>query len=107
MNSSITISRIEEARKFLIENSIEKKVTVAKIFDVNVYFLKSAIRCDYSELSRGARNRILNKNDIKTIHERIKFYLMHGILSTFEIVFNMIVVLKRVRDSTCVDFIKR
>ena len=100
MDSNIATSRIEEARKFLIANPTEKKITAARIFGVNVNSLKAAILRDYSGLSRGPRNQILNEEDTKAIHERIKSHLIHGILPTFEIVFNMIIVLKRARDPT-------
>ena len=102
----MTSNPMDEARKFYIANPTEKKTTVAKIFNVNVNSLKSAINRDYS-LPRGGHNRILDDSDTKAIHERIKSYLMHGILPTSEIVFNMIVALKRARDPTSVGPTRR
>ena len=102
----MTPNPMEEARKFLIANPTEKKATVARLFNVNENSLKAAIYRD-SSLQRGGHNRVLTDSDTKAIHERIKSYLMHGILPTYEIVFNMIVTLKRARDSTFVGPTRR
>lgn len=98
----MTSSPMEKAREFLIANPTKKKATVARIFNVNVNSLKSAINRDYL-LPRGGHNWVLDDSDTKAIYKRIKSYLMHGILPMYEIVFNIIVALKRARDPTYVD----
>ena len=104
MDSNITntVDLIENAKKFLIENSTKNKIIATRIFNVNVRSLQFSIRCDSGE-KKGDQNQILNKHEIKTIHQRIKSLLTHEILFTHALVFNYIVNLKRAQNLAFVD----
>ena len=98
---------IEDAKKFLIQNSIEKKATVIKIFHINSNTLISAIRRDSESKLRGEHNKIMIDDEKKIFHHFIRSLLMHEILFIYELVFSFIVDLKRFQNETFIDFFKR
>jgi hypothetical protein len=91
---------MEEARRFLIENPTETKLTAARIFNVNVKTLTASIgRGGYDGQHEG-HNKVLNSQKEKALENFIRSLLMHEILSTHNAVFNAICSLKRARNSS-------
>ena len=97
MDRHIASNAVEDARKFLIENPTEKKVTAARIYNLNYDTFKSSLRRE-SGRKRGGHNKVLNEQETEAIHQRINSLLMHGILPTHEVIFTFVVNLKRARD---------
>lgn len=84
-------SIINEAKRFLIKNPIEKKFTAARIFNIK----SNALNISISQHSEKKHNKMLENHEIQTIYHFIRLLLMHNILLTNEIVFSAIVELKR------------
>ena len=100
-------SIIEDAKKFLIQNSIEKKVTMIKIFNINSITLISFINRDSKNKFRKKHNKIMIDEKKKIFHQFIRSLLMHEILFIYEFVFSFIVDLKRFQNETFIDFFRR
>ena len=60
---------IEDAKKFLIQNSIEKKITMIRIFNIKFTTLNSFINRDSKSKSRKKHNKIM-------IDEKKKFFII-------------------------------
>jgi hypothetical protein len=91
---------MKNAKKFLKENLIESKTIAAKIFNVNVNLLIIFIKRD-SDQKNENQNKILQNHEINAFNDFIRSLLKHEILFTNEIVFSVIMRLKRVyRRST-------
>ncbi len=92
---------MKNAKKFLKENLTESKAIAAKIVNVNVNsFLITFIKRD-SDQKNESQNKILQNHEINAFDDFIRSLLKHEILSTNEIVFSVIMRLKRVyRRST-------
>jgi uncharacterized protein YcbK (DUF882 family) len=86
---------MKNSKKFLKENLIESKAIAAKIFNVNVNSLITFIKRD-SDQKNENQNKILQNHEINALDDFIRSLLKHEILFTNEIVFNVIMRLKRV-----------
>jgi hypothetical protein len=85
---------MKNAKKFLKKNLTESKAIAVKIFNVNMNSLIIFIKCD-SDQKNESQNKILQNHEINAFDDFIRSLLKHEILSTSEIVFNVIVRLKR------------
>jgi hypothetical protein len=92
------LSFMKEAKKFLLENSSETQTTTIIIHNVNVKSLIAFIRRQFKK-KRERHNLILKKHEVKTIDDYIRSLLTHEISSTYDIVFNAIVSLKKTHNS--------
>jgi hypothetical protein len=100
------ISSMEEAIRFLKEYPTEIKITAARIFNVNVETLTYLVDRDPNAKHEG-HNKVMNDQKEKALKNFIRSLLLHGILPTHEVVFATIKSLKKARDSTSIDSIKR
>ncbi len=82
---------MNQAKKFLRENSTESQVVAAKIFNVNRKSLNSFIKRDSGEKNER-QNKMLQNHEINAFDDFIRSLLKHEIL---QIVFSAIVGLKR------------
>ncbi len=85
---------MENAKKFLRENSTESKAVAARIFNVNANSLISFIKRGSGQKNEG-HNKILQNHEINALDDFIRSLLKHEILPTSGIVFSGIVGLKR------------
>jgi uncharacterized protein YcbK (DUF882 family) len=91
---------MKNAKKFLKKNLTESKAIAARIFNVKVSSLINFIKRD-SDQKNEDQNKILQNHEINALDDFIRSLLKHEILFTNEIVFNVIMRLKRVyRRST-------
>jgi uncharacterized protein YcbK (DUF882 family) len=86
---------MKNTKKFLKENLTESKAIAARIFNVNVNSLITFNKRD-SDQKNENQNKILQNHEINAFEDFIRSLLKHEILSTSEIVFSVIVRLKRV-----------
>ncbi len=91
----IIIVEMKNTKKFLKENLTESKAIAARIFNVNVNSLITFNKRD-SDQKNENQNKILQNHEINAFEDFIRSLLKHEILSTSEIVFSVIVRLKRV-----------
>ena len=98
--------RLTETKKFLKENPTENKIVIVRIFDVNVKTLILYIRRSSNEKSRGVKI-MLNDQQMTIIHQFVRSMLIHEISFTQQIVFDVILNLKRTQNSNVKDFSKR
>lgn len=91
-------SAIENARKFLIQNPTEKKITAARIFNIKPTTLNSAISRDAATRKKGGINKIMADHEETALRQYVLSLLTYGILPTYEVVFNAIVGLKRAQN---------
>ena len=94
-------------KKFSIQNSIEKTVTMIRIFNIKRTTLISFINRDSDSKVRKNHNKIMIDDEKKIFHHFIRLLLMHKILSIYELVFSLIVDLKRFQNETSIDFFRR
>jgi uncharacterized protein YcbK (DUF882 family) len=85
---------MKNAKKFLRKNFTESKAIAAKIFNVNVNSLIIFIKRD-SDQKNENQNKILQNHEINAFDDFIRSLLKHEILSTSEIVFSVVMRLKR------------
>ena len=91
------LNPMEEAKQFLKTNPKETKMTASRLFNVSVKTLTSSIlRC--SGVKNGGQNQILRDQETKAINSFIQSLLVHGIPHTHQIVFNVIVSLKKAHN---------
>jgi uncharacterized protein YcbK (DUF882 family) len=91
---------MQNAKKFLRENLTESKAVAVKIFNVNARSLNVFIQRD-SNAKNEEHNKMLQNHEINAFDDFIRSLLKHEILFTNEIIFNVIMRLKRVyRRST-------
>jgi hypothetical protein len=100
------ISSMKEAIRFLKEYSTETKITAARIFNVNVKTLTYLVDRD-PNAKHEKHNKVMNDQKEKALKNFIRSLLLHEILSTHEVVFATIKSLKKTRDPTSIDSIKR
>jgi hypothetical protein len=86
---------MKNAKKFLKENLTESKAIAVKIFNVNVNSLITFIKRDSNQKNEN-QNKILQNHEINVLDDFIRSLLKHEILFTSEIIFSVIVRLKRV-----------
>ena len=98
---------IEDAKKFLIQNSIEKTVTMVRIFNIKRITLTSSISRDSDSKIRKNHNKIMVDDEKKIFHHFIRSLLMHKIFFIYEFVFSLIINLKRFQNKTFIDFFRR
>jgi hypothetical protein len=98
LGSALILSLMVEAKKFLLENSSETRTTTIVIHNVNVKSLTAFIRRQFKR-KRGGHNLILKEHEVKAIDGYIRSLLAHEISSTYGIVFNAIVSLKKTHNS--------
>lgn len=99
MDSPIAL-RMENAKKFLVENPTQSKAVAARIFNVDVKTLILSMRRPSSGKQVGGRNKILEDRQVRAIHPFIRSLLAHRIQPTHEVVFSAILSLKRAQNPT-------
>ena len=62
-----------------MKNPIENKVTISKIYGLNVKTLIAFIRRNTINPKTENQNKILKNHEIEAIHQFIKFLLLHNI----------------------------
>ena len=82
-----------------MKNPTESKAIVSRIYDLNPITLIQSIRRNSKGGKQDDHNQILKFHESKIIHQFIKSFLQHNILSIHEIVFDAILYLKHVHDS--------
>jgi uncharacterized protein YcbK (DUF882 family) len=98
--------RIENAKQFLKENSIEIIACVARIYDLIEITLYSSLSREKNEAEklsvsrREEHNKILSQDEINALHDLIKSLLINDISSTHNLLFEVICFLKRAKEST-------
>ena len=109
MNQHCTVINtvIENAKKILIQNSIEKTITMIRIFNIKRITLISFINRDSDSKTRKNHNKIMIDDEKKFFHHFIRSLLMHEILFIYEFVFSSIVNLKRFQNETFINFFRR
>lgn len=90
----------------MIQNLIEKKITMIKIFNFKFITFVSFINCDF-EKKHEEQNKIMSNDEKIFFHHFIRLLLLHEILLNYEFVFNAIVNLKHAQNSIFIDFFKR
>jgi hypothetical protein len=90
---------MKQAKRFLIEHSTKIRIIAARIFEINVKTLIAFINRDFNEI-KEEQNKKLNRHEERAIENFIRSLLTHEISSTYQIVFNAIIDLKRARDAT-------
>ena len=98
---------IENAKKFLIQNSIEKTITMTRIFNIKRITLILSFNRDSDSKIRKNHNKIIIDNEKKIFHYFIRLLLMHKILFIYEFVFSSIVNLKQFQNETSIDLFRR
>jgi uncharacterized protein YcbK (DUF882 family) len=86
---------MQNAKKFLRKNLTKSKAVAAKIFNVNARSLSVFIQRD-SDAKNERHNKMLQNHEINAFDDFIRSLLKHESLSTNEIVFSVIMKLKRV-----------
>ena len=71
------VSPLKNAKKFLIENPTESRITAARIFGVNRNALAASIRRDSGE-KKGGQNKILSDHDAKLFMRKLNLYCSIG-----------------------------
>ena len=102
MNCNDTVTRLNDAKQFLIENPLESKICAARIFDIPRTTLQSSLAQNSASNEvekRGGHNKILEKHQIKAIYEFIRSLLTYGVQPTHELIFNAIKSLKRSQNA--------
>ena len=72
-----------------MKNSIENKVAINKIYDLNMKTLIAFIRRNTINPKTKNQNKILKNHEIEIIHQFIRFLLLHNIRFIHEIVFSI------------------
>jgi hypothetical protein len=91
---------MKNAKKFLKENLTESKAIAAKIFNIKASSLINFMKRNSNQKNEN-QNKILQNHEINAFDDFIRSLLKHEILFTNEIVFSVIIRLKRVyRRST-------
>jgi uncharacterized protein YcbK (DUF882 family) len=90
----IIIVEMKNEKKFLKENFTESQVVAAKIFNVNSKSLSAFIKRD-SDTKNEEQNKVLQDHEKNALDDFIRSLLRHEILSISQIVFSVIVSLKR------------
>jgi uncharacterized protein YcbK (DUF882 family) len=85
---------MQNAKKFLRENSTESQAVAAKIFNVNSKSLSAFIKRDSDE-KKEEHNKMLQNHEINALDGFIRSLLKHEILSTSALIFSVIMRLKR------------
>jgi predicted histidine transporter YuiF (NhaC family) len=95
MNHSQVIN-LTEVRQFLIENLIESKAMIVRLFDVNVNTLITYMRRHQSnkQHQHEKHNKILKKHEENVVHRLIESLLAHDVSLIINVVFSDIVTLK-------------
>jgi hypothetical protein len=93
-SSSFIVIAMNQAKKFLKKNLTESQVVAAKIFNVNRKSLNVFIKRD-SDAKHKRHNKMLQNHEINTFDDFIRSYLKHEILFINEIIFSVIMRLKR------------
>ena len=91
------LTRVQHAKQFLKENSDEKSVTVARIYNLNPTTLYSQLSQEPTK-TRSRQNKILQEYYIRAIHDFIQFLLIYQIQPTHTLIFNAICNLKRAQN---------
>ena len=76
MNCNDSVTRLNDAKQFLIENPLESKICAARIFDIPRTTLQSSLAQNSASNEvgkRGGHNKILEKHQIKAIHEFARY----------------------------------
>ena len=68
MNQHCTVinTAIENAKKNLIQNSIEKKITIIRIFNIKRFTMISFINRNSNSKARKKHNKIISNNEKKS-----------------------------------------
>jgi hypothetical protein len=85
---------MKNVNKFLRENLTEDRAVAAKIFNVNVKTLTAFIQRS-SGRKNEEHNKVLQNHEKNVSDDFIRSLLKHEISSTSEIIFSVIVCLKR------------
>jgi hypothetical protein len=97
----VLISLMNQVKSFLIEHSIESKITASRIFNANVKTLTAFINREHDVRKNNEnQNKILSDQKETTVSNFIRSLLAHEISSTHQIVFGAIISLKRARNFT-------
>ena len=101
MNCNNNFTRLNDAKQFLIEDPLESKICAARIFDIPRTTLLSSLAQNSAsnEVEKRGHNKILEKHQIKAIHEFIRSLLTYGVQPTHELIFNAIKGLKRSQNA--------
>ena len=99
--------RLEKVKKFLMKNFDESKFVTVKIYEVNVKTLISFMRRMKNMREREKAILILKYSQNKIIHQFIRSLLTHEIQSTHEVVYSVILSLKRAQNSDREAFFRR
>jgi hypothetical protein len=89
--------RLQKAREFLQENSSERPITAARIYNIPST-LYDAMKRGWEHRQTGGQNRILQEYHTQALHKFIRSLLASGILPTHAIVYNAICSLKKTQD---------
>ena len=87
------------AKQFLAKNPTENKTIISRIYDLNSITLAQSIRRNSEGGKQDDHNQILKSHESKIIHQFIRSFLQHDILSTYEIIFDVVLYLKHAHDS--------
>ena len=90
---------IASVKQFLANNSTENKAVASRIYDLNLKTLIGSIRRNSTSEKQENHNKILKFHEIKTVHQFIKLLLLQDISLFHEIVFDVILNLKRAHNS--------
>ena len=88
---------IANAKTYLSENSIKKRIEAAIVFGIHLTILYTSIACDIkpaSEKQRGENNKILAGHQEKAIYHFVQFLLSYSIQHIHEVVFIAVITLK-------------
>ncbi len=85
---------MKNAKKFLRKNLTESRAVAAKIFNVVVKTLTASIKRE-SDAKNESQNKVLQDHEKNALDDFIRSLLQHEISSTSEVVFSVIMRLKR------------
>jgi hypothetical protein len=98
------VIKLTEVRQFLIENLIESKAMIVKLFDVNFNILHIYMRRQSNKQHENKQhekhNKILKKHEENAVHRLIESLLAHDVSLIINVVFSDIVTLKVAQSSS-------